>query len=327
MQAIVITKPGPPSVLQIQEIAEPVPSSDEILVKVHATAVNRADLLQRVGRYPPPAGTRADVPGLEFAGEVETVGESISGFKRADRVMGLLPGEGYAEKIVTPARLAMPIPENLGYEQAAAIPEVFLTAYDALFAQLKLRMGERLLIHAVGSGVGTAALQLAKETGAVVFGTAGSHEKLTKAKELGLDFAVNYKTDNFEEVVLSETNREGVDAVFDMVGASHWEKNLACVTSSGRIIVVGLLGGARVEIDLARIMAKRIHIIGTVLRARPLEEKIALTQDFRKHVLPLFALGRIRPVLDRTFPFEKAAEAHAYMQANKNFGKIVLRVK
>ncbi|NIR48759.1 NAD(P)H-quinone oxidoreductase [candidate division KSB1 bacterium] len=327
MRAIVITKPGDPSVLQLQDIAEPEPAADHILVRVHATALNRADVLQRMGRYPPPQGVRPDVPGLEFAGEVEAIGEKVEEAKVGDRVMGLLPGEGYAEKIVTPERMVLPIPDNLTHEEAAAIPEVFLTAYDALFAQLDLRFGERLLIHAVGSGVGTAALQLAKTAGATVFGTAGSDDKLQRAAELGLDVAINYKTQDFQEIILKETQGQGVHGILDVVGASYWEKNLTCLTTKGRMVLVGLLSGANTGANLAQVLTKRLRIIGTVLRARAFEEKIALTQTFKECALPSLASGKIKPVIDRTFSLEQAAEAHVYMEANKNFGKIVLQVR
>ncbi len=327
MQAIIITQPGPPAVLKLQDIPEPTPDSHQLLVNVHATAVNRADLLQRRGLYPPPPGVRGDVPGLEFAGEVVQVGASVTNFQPGDRVMGLLPGAGYAEKIVTHERLAMPIPANLNFEQAAAIPEVFLTAFDALFLQLQIKTGERLLIHAVGSGVGVAALQLAKNAGVTVFGTAGSDDKLTKAKSLGLEVGVNYRTQNFQEAILNETRGEGVHAIFDMVGASYWEKNIACLAPQGRIILVGLLGGAKVEANLSDIMRKRVRIIGTVLRGRSLAEKIDLTSKFQKQALPLFESGKIKPVIDRVFPLEHAADAHAYMEGNQNFGNIILRIQ
>ncbi|MFQ5823381.1 MAG: NAD(P)H-quinone oxidoreductase [bacterium] len=326
MKAIVITKPGDPSVLQLQEVDDPKPSFEEILVNVRATALNRADLLQRRGRYPPPPSVRENIPGLEFAGEVEVVGKKVTAFKPGARVMGLLAGEGYAEKVVTHERMVMPIPNKLNFIEAASIPEVFMTAYDALFLQLGLSLGERLLIHAVGSGVGIAALQLAKVVGATVFGTTGSKKKLAKAKSLGLDFGINYKTQNFQKIVLAETQRQGVHAILDVVGADYWGRNLTCLAPKGRMILVGLLSGARVEANLTTILLKRLRIIGTVLRARPLEEKIALTQAFQKHVLPLFKLGKIKPVIDQTFPLEEATQAHAYMEANKNFGKIILQV-
>lgn len=327
MKAIVITKPGDPTVLQLQEVEAPEPSFEEILVKVHATALNRADLLQRLGYYPPPSGVREDIPGLEFAGVVEAVGKKVALFQPAERVMGLVSGEGYAERVVTHERMAMPIPRNLSFEEATSIPEAFMTAYDALFLQLDISLGERLLIHAVGSGVGIAALQLAKTAGVTVLGTAGSDEKLAKARDLGLDLSINYKTQNFQEIILTETQGQGVHAILDVVGADYWERNLTCLAPKGRMILVGLLSGAKVEANLGTVLRKRLRVFGTVLRTRSLEEKIALTQAFQKHVLPLFALGKIKPVIDQTFPLAKAAEAHAYMEGNKNFGKIVLNVK
>lgn len=326
MKAIIITKPGAPSVIQLMDVSEPRPSAEQILVKVHAAGVNRADLLQRKGHYAPPAGVRDDIPGLEFAGVVEAVGEKVTSFKSGERVMGLLAGGGYAEKITCHEKMAMPIPNNLSFEQAAAIPEVFMTAYDALFVQLGLNLDERLLIHAIGSGVGTAALQLAKTVRATVFGTAGSEEKLAKAKELGLDIGIHYKTQDFRDVVAGETNGEGVHAILDTIGAAYWEKNLASLAIKGRMILVGLLGGRMVEANLGSILTKRLRIIGTALRSRPLEEKINLTRSFMKQVLPLLESGKVKPVIDRTFPLADAAEAHVYMETNKNFGKIILQV-
>lgn len=324
MKAIIITKPGAPSVIQLMDVPEPSPSTEELLVKVHAAGVNRADLLQRKGHYPPPPGVRDDIPGLEFAGVVEAIGSAVTAFKSGDRVMGLLPGAGYAEKITIHEKMTMPIPDNLSFEQAAAIPEVFMTAYDALFVQLGLNPDERLLIHAVGSGVGTAALQLAKTVRATVFGTAGSEEKLGKAKELGLDIGINYKTQDFREIVARETDGQGVHAILDTIGASYWERNLASLAPKGRMLLVGLLGGRTVEVNLGDILTKRLRIIGTALRSRPLEEKINLTQAFAKQVMPSFESDKIKPIIDRTFSLANAAEAHVYMEGNKNFGKIVL---
>lgn len=325
MKAVIISRAGNPEVLKIGEIETSEPASDEISVQVHATALNRADLLQRRGLHPAPQDVRQDVPGLEFAGEVIGVGERVCRFKPGDRVMGLLSGAGYAEKVVTHERMAMAIPDHLSFEEAASIPEVFLTAYDAVFRQLRLKIGERLLIHATGSGVGIAALQLAKTSGAWVLGTAGSNEKLTKAKVLGLDRPINYNEEDFLKVVLAET-KQGVEAILDVVGASYWEKNLSCLAPRGRMILAGLLGGAEVKADLTTILRNRLLIMGTTLRMRPVEEKMTLTQEFKTQVLPLFESGRIKPVIDRVFPLEEASEAHTYMEANRNFGKIVLKV-
>ncbi len=315
MKAIVITEPGDPGVLQLQEIEEPEVSANQVLVRIRATALNRADLLQRRGLYRPAGSQRGDIAGLEFAGEVESVGQRVGKWQAGDRVMGILAGHGYAEKAAVPEGMLL------------SIPETFMTAYDAIFPQLGLRMGETLLVHAVGSGVGISALQLAKVAGCKVFGTAGSREKLSRAEELGLDCGINYKEQDFEEVVLAETGDRGVDAILDMVGAPYWEKNTKCLAPTGRMIVVGFMGGANAEVNLGTLLSKRLRIFGTALGPRPLEDKVILTRDFGKNVLPLFSSGRLKPIIDRTFPLEEAGQAHAYMEANKNFGKIVLKVQ
>ncbi len=326
MKAVVISEHGPPSVLRVEEVEEPALGPTRVKIAVRATALNRADLLQRIGRYPAPKGVDPRIPGLEFAGVVEEIGPEVSDVKPGDRVMGLLGGGGYAAKVVVEERMLLPIPDSLSDEEAAAIPEVFATAFDALFLQLNLRMGERLLIHAVASGVGLAALQLAKTAGCTVFGTAGSDEKLQRAKELGLDVGINYRKTDFADIVSHETEDQGVDAVVDLVGAQYWGRNLTALARRGRLILVGLVSGAKAETNLSLILNKRLTIIGTVLRARSIEEKIALTQSLRRHVLPLLETGRLRAVIDRVFPLEQAAEAHAYMESNTNAGKIVLRV-
>jgi len=310
----------------MEEVEEPGLGPTRVKVAVKATALNRADLLQRIGKYPAPKGVDPRIPGLEFAGTVEEIGPEVSEIKPGDRVMGLLAGGGYAAKVAVEERMLLPIPESLSFEEAAAVPEVFATAYDALFLQLNLRVGERLLIHAVASGVGLAGLQLAKTAGCTVIGTAGSEEKLERAKEFGLDVGINYRTADFGEVLSRSTENRGVDAIFDLVGAKYWEKNLTVLGPRGRLILVGLVSGAKAETNLSLILNKRLTIIGTVLRSRSLEEKVALTQALRRHVLPLFETQRLCPVIDRVFDLERAAEAHAYMESNANMGKIVLRV-
>lgn len=327
MKAIVITEPGDPGVLQLQEIEEPEVSADQVLVRIRATALNRADLLQRRGLYRPAGSQRGDIAGLEFAGEVESVGQRVGKWQAGDRVMGILAGHGHAEKAAVPEGMLLSIPDHLSFEEAASIPETFMTAYDAIFPQLGLRMGETLLVHAVGSGVGISALQLAKVAGCKVFGTAGSREKLSRAEELGLDCGINYKEQDFEEVVLAETGDRGVDAILDMVGAPYWEKNMKSLVPTGRMIVVGFMGGANAEVNLGTILSKRLRIFGTALGPRSLEDKVILTRDFGKNVLPFFSSGQLKPIIDRTFPLEEAGQAHAYMEANKNFGKIVLKVQ
>ena len=327
MRAALITGPGGPEVLQVREVDDPIPSPDEVLVDVKATALNRADLLQRLGGYAPPPGVRADVPGLEFSGVVLEAGERVTGTEPGDRVFGLLPGGGYASRVTTHHLMAMPMPPGLDFVQAAAIPEVFFTAYDALFNHCELQMGESALVHAVGSGVGTAALQLAHQAGAYVFGTAGSADKLAKAAELGLDTGINYREEDFVQVVREVTGRKGVNVVCELVGGPYWERNIAAMATQGRMVLVGLMGGDKVETSLGLLMPKRLRVHGTVLRPRPLEEKIALTHQFKRHVLPLIADGRIKAVVDRTFPLEEAGKAHEYMETNANFGKIVLTVE
>ncbi len=325
MKAIVIERPGGPEVLRLVETEKPSPGPDEILVQVEATAVNRADLLQRKGLYPAPPGVRADIPGLEFAGEVESA-PSTSRWRAGDRVMGLLAGGGYAERVCLHQDLAIHVPDNLSWIEAAGVPEVFFTAYDALFPKLGIRRGERLLIHAVASGVGTAALQMAKRAGLEVFGTAGSDHKLAVAGGFGLDHGINRHREDFAREVLAGTGGVGVDAILDVVGAEYWERNLAALASRGRLILVGLMGGSKVEADLGAILRKRLTVIGTVLRSRPLEEKLALAEGFRRDILPGLAEGTLKPVIDQVLPLREASRAHEIMEANKNAGKIVLKV-
>jgi NADPH:quinone reductase len=327
MKAVIITAPGPAHVLKLEEIPEPqVQAEDDVKVAVAASALNRADLLQRLGKYPPPRGVNPKIPGLEFAGIVEETGTLVRDWKPGDRVMGLLGGGGYAEKLVTKERLLLPVPSNLGLEEAAAIPEAFATAFDALFLQLALAPGESLLIHAVASGVGLASLQLAKTGGCTVYGTAGSDAKLQRAAELGLDAGINYRTHDFAAEVSRQTGRLGVDVIMDLVGGSYWERNLNSLKVRGRLILVGLLGGAMAQTNLAEILGKRLTIVGTVLRTRPVEEKMALTQELRRRMIPLLESKKIFPVIDRVFPLAQAAAAHAYMETNANVGKIVLTV-
>ena len=326
MRAAVVTEPGGPEVFEIRELEDPRPGPEEALVAVRATALNRADLMQRRGGYPAPPGTLDDVPGLEMAGEVAAVGERVTQWRAGDRVMALLGGGGYGSRVAAHERMLMAIPPDLEFEQAASIPEVFLTAFDAMVLQCELQPGESVLIHAVGSGVGTAAVQMASVAGCRSFGTASSEEKLRRAAELGLDVGINYGEQDFEEVVAEQTDGRGVDVILDVVGAPYWDRNLASLAVKGRMVIVGTMGGARVEqMNIGALMGKRLRVHGTVLRSRPLEEKAQLTQQFVQRLLPLFASGRLAPVVDRVFPLEEVAEAHRYMESNANFGKIVLR--
>ena len=326
MRAAVVTEPGGPEVFAIRELEDPRPGPEEALVAVRATALNRADLMQRRGGYAAPPGTLDDVPGLEMAGEVVAVGERVAQWGLGDRVMALLGGGGYGSRLVVHERMLMPIPAGLDFEEAAGIPEVFLTAFDAMVLQCGLQPGESVLIHAVGSGVGTAAVQIAAVAGCRTFGTASSAEKLSRASELGLDVGINYREEDFAEVVARETDGRGVEVVLDVVGAPYWDGNMASLATKGRMVIVGTMGGGRVEqMHIGALMGKRLRVHGTVLRSRPLEEKAELTQQFARRLLPLFEGGRLRPVVDRVFPLEEVAEAHRYMESNANFGKIVLR--
>jgi putative PIG3 family NAD(P)H quinone oxidoreductase len=324
MRAIRIVEAGGPEVLQMGEIPRPEPGPAEVLVRVCAAGVNRAEILQRRGHYPAPPGWPADVPGLEFAGQVEAVGERVTERAVGDRVMGLVGGGGYAEYVVVHEREAIPVPELLSWEEAAAVPEVFVTAHDALFTRGRLSLGESVLIHAVGSGVGTAALQLALTAGAKTLGTSRTEWKLDRARELGLDLAIQAGAEDFADAVLDATGGRGADLILDLVGGGYLPRNLASLATLGRIVIVGLTAGAFAEIDLGVILRKRITMVGTSLRSRPLEEKIAAVQAFARHALPLLTDGRIRPVMDRSFAMEKAPDAHRRMEADQNFGKIVL---
>lgn len=326
MRAAVITEPGGPDVLKVMEVDDPSFGPDDILVGVKATALNRADTLQREGGYPAPPGSPSDIPGLEFAGVVLEAGDRVIGMAKGDRVFGLLGGGGYASRVVTHHRMAIAIPDGWDFIQAAATPEVFFTAYDALFNRGNLQMGESVLIHAAGSGVGTAAVQLAHRAGAFVFGTAGSAEKLAGAAELGMNVGINYHEQDFSAVIKDVTGGAGVDVLIDFIGGPYWDQNIASMAVLGRVVEVGLMGGGRVEVELGRLLAKRLQVIGTGLRGRTLEEKLAVTAQFKRHVLPHLASGSMKPVVDRSFPLEEVAEAHRYMETNANFGKIVLTV-
>jgi putative PIG3 family NAD(P)H quinone oxidoreductase len=327
MKAIVITTPGGPDVLSYQDVPEPEAGPDDLLVRVRATALNRADILQRMGGYPQPGPKPThDIPGLEFAGEVLRAGSRVQGFDVGDRVMGLLAGAGYAEQVVTHHRLAMKVPDSLSWHEAGATPEVYITAHDALL-QCGFIAGESVLIHAAGSGVGVAAIQIAKMMGAsLVIGTAGGEEKLARAAALGMDVGCNYRTEDFAAKCLEATGGKGVDCVLDVIGADYLEKNLRALAPKGRMTIVGLMGGAVTPANLGMLLQKRLQIRGTTLRGRPLEEKGAATRAFEKSVLPHIASGRIKVVVDRVYPLAEAAAAQEYMGANQNFGKVVLEV-
>ncbi len=326
MRAVVVTEAGGPEVLRIAEIEEAEPGPGEVRVAVRAAGVNRADVLQRLGLYPAPPGVRPDVLGLELAGEVERVGPGVSAWKPGDRVMAIASGAAQAERVVCHERMLLPIPPALDFVQAAAIPEAFLTAHDALFRQAGLGRGEPVLIHAAGSGVGTAAMQLAHAGGNLVLGTSRTAEKLERARDLGLDHPLAVAPDGqFSRRVLGLTGGRGVPVIADFVGAAYLEENLRALSIGGRLVVIGLLGGARGEVDLGRLLARRLRLFGSTLRSRPLEEKIAATQAFAREGLPLLERGLVRPVVGEVLPVEAVGDAHVRMAEDRTFGKIVLR--
>lgn len=323
MRAIVIREPGGPEVLSLEEVPEPRLGEGQVAIDVRATALNRADLLQRRGLYPPPRG-ESEILGLECAGVIAAHGPGASGPPLGSRVMALLPGGGYAERVVVPERMALPIPEGLSFEQAAAIPEAFLTAQEALFTLGRVAPGDAVLVHAAAGGVGSAAVQLAHEHGARVIATAGSDEKLERVRALGADVAVNYKTADFAEAVRSATNGRGADVVLDFVGGAYWEKHASCLAVGGRVVVIGVLGGPMAEVNLAQLLMRRYQILGLVMRSRPVADKIAISQTFARNWLPRFATGKLAPVVDRVLPLSEARRAHERMEENANVGKIVL---
>lgn len=325
MRAAIITRPGKPDVLEIREVETPEPVGDYVRVRVRASGINRADTAQRAGHYPAPPGSPSDIPGMEFAGEVDAVGPQARMWKPGQRVMGLAGGGAQAEYLVVHEGMLVEIPDNLDFVQAAGIPEVFMTAHDALFTQGGLRMGERVLIHAAGSGVGTAAIQLAHATGATTFGTSRTPEKLERAKPLGLDHAL--AAQDFAAAVQRLTNGQGVHMVLDFIGAPYLQQNIEALAPWGRVVFLSSLGGAQASFNIGQMMGKRISLFGCTLRSRSLEEKLAVTRRFATSVLPLLANGTVKPIIDEVYPLEQIADAHRAMEANQNFGKLILRIE
>ncbi len=326
MRAVFFKGKGGPEVVGVEELPDPRPGRGEVLVRVRAAGLNRADLLQRRGLYPPPHGLRADVPGLELAGEVVELGEGVGAVGVGDRVMAVAGGEAQAELAVIHERLLVPVPERLSFPEAGATMEAFVTAHDALFTLGGLRPGVAVLIHAVGSGVATAALQLAQAAGATAIGTSRTASKLDRARTLGLAHGVlvEGKNPSFAEAVRGFTGGEGAALVIDFVGSAYAAENLAALAPGGRMVAVGTLSGARIDLDLGVLMRKRATLVGTVLRPRALEEKALATRLFAREALPLLASGRVRPVVDVEVPFERALEGHELLERNETFGKVVL---
>lgn len=325
MKAILFDEPCNADKLYIGEFPKPEVGEDEILVEVKAAALNRADILQRLGKYPPPLGA-SPVLGLEIAGTVAEVGSKVFKWKTGDKVFGLIPGGGYAQYAVIHEEMAMKIPDNLTFEQAAAIPEAFLTAYQAIVWLAELKPAEYILIHAGASGVGTAAIQLAGEIGAKIIITA-SAEKHFICKELGAEVLIDYKSQNFREVVMRTTNDYGVDVVIDFIGANYFNDNIESLARDGRLILLATLSGGKVkEFDVRQILSKRLKIIGSTLRSRSLEYQIKLTKDFKQFAYEKISSGKIKPVIDKVYDWKDVAQAHMRMEENKNIGKIVLKI-
>jgi putative PIG3 family NAD(P)H quinone oxidoreductase len=326
MQAILINQPGGIDQLHIGTYETPVPKPHELLVRVAATAVNRADLLQRQGKYPPPAGA-SPILGLEMSGKVVEVGAEVTRHAVGDSVFGLLPGGGYAEYAVIHERMALPVPGALTLTEAAAVPEVFLTAYQALHWLGKLQAGERVLIHAGASGVGTAAIQLALAMGAGDVIVTASAAKHSLCRDLGANYTIDYQAHDFKEEVMQLTDGEGVDLVLDFVAAPYFERNVGVLRTDGRMILLALLGGSHVEhFNLGNLLRKRLQISASTLRSRSRDYQINLTQVFADFALPKLADGRLRPVIDRVYDWKEVQQAHQRMEANQNSGKMVLEI-
>jgi putative PIG3 family NAD(P)H quinone oxidoreductase len=324
MHAVVITEPGGPEVLQWLEVPDPAPGPGEVVIGVAASGVNRADLMQRQGHYPPPPGA-PPYPGLECSGRVRAVGDGVSGWRPGDEVCALLSGGGYAEQVVVPAGQLLPVPAGVGTPTAAAFPETACTVYANVFQLARLAAGETLLVHGGSSGIGTMAIQLGKAFGARVACTAGSPEKLARCRELGADVAVDYREEDFVAALLDATGGAGADVILDIMGASYLARNLAALATGGRLVIIGRQGGSRAEIDLGVLQGKRASVHATTLRARPPAEKAAVVAAVRDRVWPLIDAGKVVAVVDRELPMSQAAQAHRVMAASEHIGKILLR--
>jgi NADPH2:quinone reductase len=325
MRAIEITKPGAPDVLQLCERPIPAPKAGEILIKVHAAGINRPDVLQRTGNYPVPPGA-SDLPGLEVAGEVVDGDFAGSSFQKGDMVCALVQGGGYAEYCAAPVEQALPIPKGLSPVEAASLPETYFTVWSNVFDRGRLSGNETLLVQGGTSGIGVTAIQLATALGHRVFATAGSDDKCRACESLGAERAINYRTEDFTEVVKSATGGKGADVILDMVAGDYLPREINCLADDGRLIIIALLGGAKSTVDLSQVLRRRLTITGSTLRPRPVAFKAAIAAKLREHVWPLFESGKIKPVIYQTFPLEQAAQAHALMETNTHTGKIMLKI-
>lgn len=328
MKAVVITQFGGPEVLAIQDVPPPQPGPGQALVRVHATALNRADLLQRQGKYPAPQGVVQNIPGLEFAGEVAELGPGATYWEKGDRVFGLTPGGAHAEFVAVEEGRLAEIPGGMDWTTAAAIPEVFITAYDAMISQASMRQGETVLIHAVGSGVGIAAVQIARAFGGVPYGTSRTPHKIERAKQFGLEAGctVDDKISQLEDFAKKSTAGQGYNVVLDLVGGPYVAASIRVLAQKGRIMIIATMAGSEITLQLGQLLSKRAHLIGTILRARPVDEIAEVMRAFSQHVVPMFAAEKLRPVIDKTFPLSDIQEAHRYQETNQSFGKIVLSV-
>jgi NADPH:quinone reductase len=326
MRAIVIREPGGPDVLELRDVPEPEVPAGHVRVAVRFAGVNRADLLQRMGVYPAPAGVPADIPGLEYSGVIEAVGPFTTERHVGEQVYGLVAGGAYAEKLVVHARETVPLPPLLDEQEAAAVPEAFVTAYDALLVRGRLAPGETVLVHAAGSGVGTAGIQIARALGCRVIGTTRTEDKLDRCAALGMQTGIVVDTGRFADAVLGATAGRGADVVLELVGGSYVEEDVRAMASRGRVVLVGLTAGASASLDLREVLRRRVEIIGTVLRSRPLEEKIEAARMLDRNLGPMLAAGTLRAVIDRVFPLAEAGAAHQHVASNATFGKVLLRV-
>jgi NADPH2:quinone reductase len=324
MKAIIITHPGDPEVLQVEERPMPICSTDEVLVKVEAAGINRPDVSQRKGNYPPPPGASPDIPGLEIAGTVVETGANVTRWKAGDKICALVTGGGYAEYCSVPAGQCLPIPGNLSFTEAASLPETFFTVWSNVFDRGALKKGETLLVHGGSSGIGVAAIQMAKALGAVVYVTAGSDEKCRFCEELGAAKAINYKTENFAAIIQQITNGKGVDVILDMIGGDYASNNIKSLADDGRLVMINMMMGKDVQVDLSPVMRKRLTITGSTLRSRDTAFKAAIAQNLEKTIWPLLVSGQIKPIINAVFPAEKAADAHRLMESSEHIGKIIL---
>jgi NADPH2:quinone reductase len=325
MSVVEIASPGGPEQLKLAQRPVPRPGDGEVLVRVAAAGVNRPDVMQRQGRYPPPPGA-SDLPGLEIAGEIAALGPKVSGLSIGDKVTALLSGGGYASYAVAAAPLCLPLPEGISMVEAAAIPETFFTVWTNLFDRGRCKAGDTVLIHGGTSGIGTTAIQLAAAWGARVFATAGSDDKARACERLGAVRGINYRTQDFVEVMRAETGGNGVDVTLDMVAGSYVARNLEIAALEGRIVMISLIGGARTEVNLGTILTKRLTLTGSTLRSRTVAQKAEVADAVKKNIWPLLAAGRVRPIIHATFPLAEAGEAHRLMESSNHIGKIVLTI-